>query len=805
MKTETKAVVIGGGIVGVAVLYHLTKFGWKDVVLLERKQLTAGSTWHAAAGFHSLNGSPNMARLQAYTIETYKEIEEISGQDVGMHVTGAVTTACKPDTLDFVKAIWGLNQTLGIDCEMIGPEEVAKHTELLDASSVLGALYDEQDGYLDPYGATHAYAKAARMQGAEIYQQTKVEELNQREDGTWDVVTDQGTIHAEHVINAAGLWAREVGEMAGVKLPLMPYEHHYLVTENIPQLEGQEKESVTVGDIDGQIYVRQEQMGALYGVYEPNPIPWSVDGTPWDYGETDLLPSRLEDLTDTLMEGFERFPLIAEAGIKTIVNGPFTFTGDGNPLVGPVRGVDNYWVACGCMAGFSQCGAIGLTLAQWMINGEPEEDVFSMDVARFGEFATQAYTLETSKQFYERRFDVPYPNEVWPAGRPLKTTPIYDLLKDKNAVFAPLYGLEAPLWFAPEGEKAEDVPSFYRSNAFEPVGDECRAVAEGVGVFDASSFAKYEISGPGARAWLDKLLASKLPNVGRARLAVMLSEKGFIMGDLTLMQLEEGRYMLTGSGSLQEWHMRWFERMLPAEGVQLRNVSDEIMCLALVGPRARDVLQKVTRTDVSSEAFKFLAVKKMDVGMAPATVARMSLTGELGYEIYVPTLYFRSIYTTLMAAGEEFNIGDFGARALLSMRLEKGFGIWGREFSPDYTPSMNEMGHFVDYEKEDFIGREAALMDREMPAPRKLVTIEIQVENADAMGFEPIYKGDQRVGYVTSGGYGYRTEKSLAMAYLDTEHIDPDVNYEVLIIGERRQAKLLTEAAYDASGSRMRG
>ena len=804
MKAETRAVVIGGGIVGVAVLYHLTKFGWKDVVLLERKQLTAGSTWHAAAGFHSLNGSPNMARLQAYTINLYKEIQDISGQDVGLHITGAITAACKPETLDFVKAIWGLNQTLGIESSLIGPEEIAQHTQLLDAGAVLGALYDKHDGYLDPYGATYAYAKSARINGADIYQQTMVNELNQREDGSWDVVTNKGTIHAEHVINAAGLWAREVGEMVGVKLPLMPYEHHYLITETIPELESQTRESVTVGDIDGQIYVRQEHKAALYGVYEPNPKAWSIDGTPWDYGETDLLPSRLDDLTDTLMEGFARFPLIAESGIKTIVNGPFTFTPDGNPLVGPVRGVNNYWVAAGCMAGFSQCGAIGLTLAQWIIDGEPEDDVFSMDVARFGDFATQAFTLETSKQFYERRFDVPYPNEVWPAGRPLKTTPIYDLQKNRNAVFTQLYGLETPLWFAPAGELAEDIPSFYRSNSFEPVGNECKTMAAGVGIFDASTFAKYEISGPGAAAWLDKLLASRLPGVGRARLAVMLSEKGAIIGDLTLMQLSQDRYLLTGSGALQDWHMRWFERYLPAQGVQLHNISDQLLCLSLAGPKARDVLDKVTRADVSNDAFSFLAVKQLDVGMAPATVARLSLTGELGYEIYVPSLYFRSLYLTLLEAGEEFGISHFGVRALLSMRLEKGFGIWGREFSPDYTPGMNEMQQFVDYEKADFIGRDAALADREKTPVHQLVSMEIQVDNADAMGFEPIFNGTEKVGYITSGGYGYRTEKSLAKAYLLTEHIDPSAAYEVLILGERKSARLLTEAVYDPGGSRMR-
>jgi dimethylglycine dehydrogenase len=805
MKSNYKAVVIGGGIVGVSVLYHLAKFGWKDVALLERKQLTAGSTWHAAAGFHSMNGDVNMARLQTYTINLYKEVEKISGQDVGLHVPGSVKVASSDEKWTYIKNIHALNKTMGIESVLLTPEEIAEKTPLMDTSMLKGGMWDANEGHLDPYGATHAFAKAARKEGAEVHTQTLVTELNQQADGSWEIVTDKGTIHAEHIVNAAGLWAREVGHMAGVNLPLMPYEHHYLVTEDIPVLETFGKESPVIDDMDGEIYVRQEGKGALYGVYEKGPVPWSVKGTPWDYGESDLLPPRLDDLMDTLEKGFKGFPAIAEAGIKNVINGPFTFTPDGNPLVGPVPGAQNFWSACGVMTGFSQCGGIGLTLAQWMIDGEPEGDVYGMDVARYGEYATQPYVVDTTTQFYETRLNLPFPNEAYPAGRPHKTTPIYDVLKNQNAVFGEQYGQEFPMWFAPEGEKAEDIPSFQRhNNSFESVKEECLTVREACAVLDASSFSKYEITGPGARAWLDKLIASKLPNPGRAKLAVMLSEKGKIMGDFTLMCFAEDRFMLTGSGQLQTWHMRWFNKYLPADGVDVRNVTDALSALSVVGPKSRELLEKLTLTDVSNDAFKFLAVKEMNVGYAPAKVARMSLTGEMGYEIYVPSQYMRSVYLRIMEAGKDLGIRNIGVRALLSLRLEKGYGIWSREFSPDYTPSMNEMAHFVDYDKEGFVGRDAALIDAEKGPLKKLVMLEVDSDDADVMGNEPIMIGERLVGYVTSGGYGCTVAKSLAMAYIDVADLDSSTEYGTYILGERKTARLLDKAPYDPTGSVMR-
>lgn len=801
MKSHAQVVVIGGGVVGCSVLYHLTKFGCTDVVLLERKVLTAGSTWHAAAGFHSFNGDPNIARLQAYTISIYKEIQEAGEQNVGLHVPGGINMAATPERWEFLRTEWSRHRFMGLDTHLIGPDEIRKMCPIVDVTDVLGGLFDPNDGHLDPYGCTHAYARAARKNGAQVYQQTKVEELVQRPDGTWDVVTDQGTIHAEHVVNAAGLWAREVGAMAGVRLPLVPMEHHYLITETIPELAAFDREIPVMVDLDGEIYMRQEHQGVLLGVYEKNSTPWAVGGTPWTYGETDLLPPRLDFLEDALAQGFKRFPSVGAAGIKRIVNGPFTFTPDGNPLVGPVRGLRNYWVACGCMAGFSQGGGVGLALSQWIIEGEPQDNVYAMDVARFGEFATAEYTVAKAREFYEHRFYLARPNEQWPAGRPAKTTPLYDLQQAAGAVFGVSYGQETPLWFAPAGISAVETPTFRRSNAFGPTGEECRAVRERAGVFETSGYAKYDVAGPGAADWLNHLLACRLPKVGRAGLAPMLAPSGKLMGDLVVMRLAEDRFMITGSGYLQEWHMRWFEQHLPPQGVWVTNVTDSLLGLAIAGPNARAVVRRVLGHDL---AMPLLSVRETEVGFAPARIARISLTGEEGYEIYVPGQYLRGLYLRVLEAGADLGLRPYGVWALLSLRLEKSYGIWSREFAAEYTPRMCGLDRYVDYNKADFIGRDAALRDRDGPLARQLVSFIVDVDDADASGFEPIWIGDKVVGYTTSGGYGHTTGHSLAMGYVDSDSLDTGAPYEIHILGVRRKAQLITAPVYDPAGARMR-
>ena len=513
MRSHARVVVIGGGVVGCSVIYHLTKLGWKDVVLIERSELTSGSTWHAAGGFHTLNADTNMAALQGYTIRLYRELEEITGQSCSLHHVGGLTLAETPERLDFLKSARAMHRHMGLDTELVTPEEIRKLSPITNTDGVLGALYDPLDGHLDPSGTTHAYAKAAQMQGAEIILRNPVLETNARADGSWEVVTEQGTIIAEHLVNAAGLWAREIGAMAGVYLPLHPMEHQYFATDEIAEIVEREAELPHVMDPAGESYLRQEGKGLVIGFYEQACVPWAVDGTRWDFGH-ELLDENLDRIGDSMEFAFKRFPVLAEAGIKTIINGPFTFAPDGNPLVGPVPGLRNYWSACAVMAGFSQGGGVGLTLAEWMIDGEPSRDVFAMDVARFGDYCTPSYTRLKVTENYQRRFTVSYPNEELPAARPLDTTPAYGIWQQKNAVFGAAYGMEHVNYFAPQGEEPYEIPSFRRSNAFATIGEECRAVREAVGLNEVHNFGKYEFSGEGARACLDRIMAGRFPNRG---------------------------------------------------------------------------------------------------------------------------------------------------------------------------------------------------------------------------------------------------------------------------------------------------
>ena len=805
MKNQSRVVVIGGGIVGAAVLYHLTKLGWPDVVLVERKQLTAGSTWHAAGGFHAMNSDPNVARLQAYGISVYREVEEISGQDVGMHLTGGIQVAATAERWENIKYEHAKHKVLGIDSHLLTPEELRKLCPIMDTADVIGGLFDGNEGNIDPYGSTHALAKAARQGGAEVYVNTMVEDLVHKPDGTWTVVTDRGNIQCEHVVNAAGLWAREVGAMAGVHVPIVPMEHHYLLTGEIDELTEWDGELPLVLDLDGEMYLRQEHNGVLLGVYERHSTPWSVQGTPWDFGETDLLEVRLDDIADALTQGFERFPAVAQTGIRRVINGPFTFAPDGNPLVGPVRGVRNYWSCCGVMAGFSQGSGVALALSQWMIDGEPEGDVFAMDVNRFGPYATGAYAVEKGKEFYENRFYLLCPNDEWPAARPLKTSALHGRLQAANAVFGVSFGLEVPLWFAPGGTEPVELPSFRRSNAHDPVGDECRAVAGGVGILDGSSFAKYEVSGPDSVAFLNRLFAGRLPTVGRIRMGPMLSPSGHMKGDLTLMRIAGDRFRIIGSGYLQEFHMLWFEQHAGNFDVDIQNRSDDLTTIAIAGPASRDLMKSVAHGDFDTGAMPFMSVRTMDVGLAEAEVARLSFTGELGYEVYVPTAFAGPVYDRLLEAGRRFDMRPFGNRALVSMGMEKSFGVWSREFTPDYTPRMCGMDRWIDYGKVDFVGREAALADREAVPEHRLVALEIDAGEADAWGYEPIWQGENYAGYVTSGAYGHRVGKSLALGYVQTPCLETlDSELSVHLVDGRRPARLLPEPPYDPGASKMR-
>jgi dimethylglycine dehydrogenase len=809
MKQQYQAVVIGGGVVGASVLYHLTTLGWPDVLMIERSELTAGSTWHAAAGFHALNGDPNVAALQDYTIKLYKELEAESGQSLGVHWTGGVNFASTPERWEWLQSAWATFQTVGIEsARLIGVDEIRDLAPIADLTGVYGGLYDENEGHLDAAGTTYAYVAAARRRGAEVVLHNRVLELTPRPAGGWSVVTEQGTVTCEHVVNAAGLWARQVGRMAGVELPVAPMEHHYLVTEEVPELAelaASGRELPMMVDLEGFTYLRQEGRGVLLGVYETRPQHWNTDGVPWDYG-LELIPQDVERIEPELAKGFERYPCLNEVGIKKWVNGAFTFTPDGNPLVGPVPGLPGYWVACGVMAGFSQGGGVGLSLAEWMIGGEPSRDVFGMDVARYGRFAgARPYLKATTAQFYARRFMMAYPNEQLPAGRPLAVSPLHDRLDAAGARWGVNWGLETPLYFAPSDPGFVETPTLRRSNAFGLVGGECRLARSGVALLDTTSFSRYEVRGPQARQWLDRVLACRLPKVGRARLAPMLSESGRLLGDLTVFCWAPDEYWLMGSYYLRAWHLRRLTEQLPSWGVALRDLSDDVAGVALVGPRSRELLQRVTADDVSGPALPFLGLATIDAGLARARVGRLSVTGELGFELNLPATQLRGVYDALVTAGEDLGVAPLGYNAVNSLRLEKSFGIWSREFTWAYTPGMSGLDRFVAFEKPDFVGRDAALRERDHPPSRVLVTLDVDAVDCDATAFEPVWLGERRIGLVTSGGYGHTLGRSLAMAYLDRAAAAPGTAVEVHILGVRRPATVIAASPVDPAAAAMRG
>ena len=805
MQTHAKVVIIGGGVVGCSILFHLAKFGWKDVVLLERSELTSGSSWHAAGQIHTISSDPNISRLQGYTINLYKEIEETSGHSIGLHATGGFYLASNETWHDYLKRERSKARYMGLDQEFISLEEAARRHPLIDPSRYISALWDPLDGDVDPSGVTYAYAKAARAHGGHYYTNTPVLETNQRPDGTWDVITPNGRIHGEIIVNAGGLWARELGHLAGLNLPVQPMEHHYLITEDIPEIveRMQSGERLPAGiDYEGNMYFRQEQKGMLLGTYEPRATPWSVGGTPHDFGH-ELLEPRLDHIADRLELGFERIPALSRAGIKNIINGPFTFGPDGNPLIGPVPGMRNYWVAVGVMAGFCQAGGVGLCMAEWMIDGEPSIDVWAMDVARFGDFATPAWGTVKASENYERRFVMTFPNETLPKGRRQKTTALYDRLLAKGAVMGQSFGLEHALWFADGPEDAHEEPTFRRSRAHEYVAREVKAVREAVGCIEIANFAKHEVKGPGARAFLERVLAGRIPRPGRLALTPMLTPEGRLYGDLTVACLDREQFMLFGSGTMQAAHRRRFEQHLPKSGVDYANLSDVLHGIALSGPRSRDLLARIARDDVSAETLRFRDIRRTFVGGVPAILSRLSFSGELGYEIYVAPQFHLRLAEVIEEAGADLGLRWYGARALMSLRLEKSWGVWGLDFRPDFTAAESGLDAFIDWDR-DFIGKAAALAERQSEPSRCLVVLVVDSDDIDVSNDEAILNDGTAVGYVSSGGFAHFVGKSVAFGYVPAALATGGRWLEVEINGTLYPAAVQTEPLYDPKGARMR-
>ena len=801
METHAKVIIIGGGVVGCSILFHLAKFGLKDCILLERKELTSGSSWHAAGNVHVISSDPNISRLMAYTIRLYKEIEETSGHSTGFKPSGGFYLASNEVWADYLKRERSKARYMGLDQEFISLEEVVKKNPLIDPKRYISALWDPIDGEVDPSGVTYAFAKAAKVHGAKYYNNTVVKDTKQKKDGTWDVITNKGNINAEVVINAGGLWAREVGQMAGINLPVQPMEHHYLITETIPEIEAMgEGKRLPVGtDFEGNIYFRQEGKGMLLGTYEPKSTPWKVEGTPMDFGH-ELLEPKLDNIQDRLAIGFERMPALEKAGIKNIVNGPFTFGPDGSPLIGPVPGLKNYWVAVGVMAGFCQGGGVGKCIAEWIIDGEPSIDVWAMDVARFGNYASPQYGTIKSSENYERRFIMTFPNETLPKGRKQKTTALYDRFVSKGAVMGDIFGLESVLWFANNPKDAYEEPTIKRSRSHEYVSKEVKNVRENVGLIEIANFSKHEFKGTDSRKFLHYVLAGRIPKPGRISLNPMLTHKGKLYGDLTVACINENEFIVFGSGAVQEMHRRWFENYTKDFDVNYRNRSDDFHGFSLSGPKSRDLLQKLVRENISNENFKFRDTREMFVAGVPAIVNRISFTGELGYEIYVTPHFQIKLYEEMEKVGQEFNLKPFGSRALMSMRLEKSWGAWTLDYRPDFTAKESGLDFFIDW-KKDFIGKEIAKKDN---SNLKLTPLIVETDDIDVTNNEAVMKNGKSIGYVTSGGFAHYVNKSIAFSYLDKNILNSDEKIQVEINGNFYNCSIIKEPLYDPSGKKMR-
>jgi dimethylglycine dehydrogenase len=803
--TQARVVVIGGGITGCAILYHLAKAGWQDSVLLERKELTSGSSWHAAGSLFSLTMPSSATILQKYTRDLYPVIEKEADQPIGFHQCGGVTVAKSEDEHIKLKILQSCCHRNGIPSEFISLEEARRRMPVLNTDGLTAALYEPEKGYVDPASATNAFARAARNLGARILRHTPVTATRQLPGGDWEVETSQGAIRCEYVVNAGGLWAREVAAQAGIMLPLMPVEHHYLVTENIPKIEAMEGDLPTISDGEGNWYSRQEGKGILLGAYENRCVHWAEDGTPADFGH-ELLPDDVSRMEVNFADAVDRLPCLRSAGIKRVINGPMIFSPDLSPLLGPYPGKPGYICAAGVMTGFNQGGGIGRVVSEWIIEGEPSLDVFAWDVSRFGPWADRAYTKARTKWFYEHRTNRIYPHQQFDAGRPVQTFPSYGRLKAAGAVFGETFGFETPLWYARVGEEARDLYGYRRQNWFDAAGEEARAVRDGLGLIDISGYSKFIVEGSGSAQWLDRLLANRIPGIGRTVLAPMLSPKGRLIGDFTLSRLTDDQFMIIGSGSAQLYHWRWFVQNLPADGsVRLENLSSTWCGLHLAGPRSRAALSAMTKADVSNAALPFLSARRIEIGgCTDAVVVRVSYTGELGYEIWMPMSHQLDLLDCMLEAGRPLDLRLVGGRALMSLRLEKSYPSWGLDLGSDYSPWDTSLARFVCLDKGDFTGREAALKSRQDEVHKQFVTLVVDVDDADATGGEAIYKDGIYAGYVTSGGYGHSAGESLALGYLGAGMMDPKALYEVDVIGKRCKARLSAGPRIDPDGTRLR-
>ncbi|WP_308917830.1 FAD-dependent oxidoreductase [Jannaschia sp. LMIT008] len=804
MKTHAPAVVIGGGLVGCSILYHLAKLGWTDSVLLERDELTSGSTWHAAANIHGLHDNTNISRIQHYTMNLYKELEAETGQGCGVFQPGSLYLAQTEAREHQLRLQEAKARLYGLNFREVSRERAEELHPLVNYDGIRCIMYEDDGGNVDPSGVTMAYAAGARALGATIERHTPVTATEQQPDGTWIVRTPRGDIHAGWIVNAAGLWGREVAAMAGIDLPLLPTEHQYFVTETMPEIVAAGRRLPTVADRDGEYYLRQEGQGLLIGAYERDVRFWAEDGTPQGFGH-ELFADDLERIMENVMRAMDRVPAAAEAGVKRVINGPMIWSPDGNALFGPVPERRNYFCCNGIIPGFSQSGGLGLLSAQWIVDGEPQYDMFAWDLARFGDWADKRFTKARVGDAYANRFSIHFPNEERAAGRPARVRPTYEAMKERGAVFGLNCGWEHPLWYA-DTPGIQETTGFARQNWFGPVSREARMLRESVGVIDISNFANYVVRGSGAHAWLDALMANRIPTrVGRSCLTPLIGVRGGIAGDFTVTMTGDEEYMVIGSGMAERYHRRFFDAVPLPEGTVLENRTDATCGYNVAGPRARDLLQRLTNDDLSNDAFPFMRSRTIEVGGVRCLALRVSFTGDLGWELHCDAADQPALMRTLLDAAADLGGGPVGSRALGVLRIEKGYGSWGREYSPEYWPQEVGLDRLVKADK-DFLNKDAWLKVRDEPARETLVTFEVEAaDDADASGGEPVFLPDGTpAGRVTSGAYGASVGKSLALGFVKAGTAAAGDAVDVFILGRPHRATVLARPPFDPEGARLR-
>lgn len=804
MKTHAQAVVIGGGVVGCSILYHLTKLGWSDVVLLERAELTAGSTWHAAANIHGLHDNANISRLQHYTMNLYKELEKETGQSCGIFQPGYLYLAQTEDREYQLRLQAAKARRYGMEFHEVSRDEAERLHPLVNYDGVRCIMFEPSGGNVDPSGVTNAYAVGARARGAQIYRHTEVIGTEAQADGSWIVRTNKGNIHTAWVVNAAGLWGREIGRMAGIDLPLLPTEHQYFVTEAVPGVAEAGRRLPSVADRDGEYYLRQEGTGLLVGAYEKDVRFWAEKSTPLDFGP-ELFPDDLDRIEENMLRAIERVPALEQAGIKRVINGPMIWAPDGAALFGPVPELRNYFCCNGIIPGFSQSGGLGLLTAEWIVHGEPSLDLFAWDMARYGHWAGRDFTRARVADSYAHRFKIHFPNEEVAAGRPMRTRPVYDMQKNMGAIFGLNYGWEHPLWFSVEGEPREETTGFTRQNWWAPVGRECMMLRNHAGIIDISNFAKYSVTGPGAESWLNALFANTMPkSVGRSCLTPLIGKRGGIAGDFTVTRLAQEEFLIIGSGMAERYHQRLFHEVPLPEGTHFESRTEAMCGFNVAGPKSRDMLQRLTNTSLATPEFPFMRSKRITLAGIDVVALRVSFTGDLGWELHCATEDQQSLYSALMEVAAEFDAGPVGSRALMSLRIEKGYGSWSREYSPEYHAHEVGLDMLVKPEK-NFLNKMAFVAAAERPARENLVAFEVQDLGCDANGGEPIFAVDgQPLGHVTSAAYGHSVGKSLALGFVKSGRAEAGDMVSIAILGVSTPAIILSKPPFDPEGKLLR-